>query len=308
MKNFKELKFILRIILLSLINSFFFYSGFLSFFSLLIPLFVYFKYGNLVFYYNVFLSTMLVSIFGGLIYTYIYIIFVVYIAFVLKYFFKDKILFKQNVLKAMYFIFTTFFVLTILLLVYTNKGFLSTLTDQISKTLVFLEQNYFDIYKQILIQFPSRQALIDKLVVSVPAVFIVSIAMYILSSVFIAINLANKNRLNIKKLIFYRVSNKLLWPAIVSGAFFVFSASSYSKGLYFKMFSYSLFYVFLLIYFFQGIGVLISYLSIFVKKYVFIQSFILVFVILSAGSFLSLLGFFDVFFDFRKKIIKGGFL
>jgi len=310
MINFKEQKLLGLVFILAVINSFVFYSSFFTLFSLSIPLIVLFKYGSFYFYLNLIFNSLIVFVLGGFTYLVIFFIFVVYVLVAVSYLYKKKYLFKELVLKSLYFVFSSYAIFITIILIYEKESLINFLLNKINFVLSSLEASYLDLYKQILSQTVSKQELIKDLAINLPAVFIVVFSLYIILNFYVSFRFVNKDRssISIKKLIFYKVSYKFLWPAIFSGALFVFINSPYSSSLYLAMFASIFFYVFLLVYFFQGIGVMVFYLNILLKKYVFMQSFILIFIILSAFSFLSLLGFFDVFFDFRKKIIKGGSL
>lgn len=309
MDKFDTKKFFLHIGL-GFLNAFVFMSSFFTMFSILVPVSVFFKYGRKLAYVNLCISSFIVYLLGGSNLFYLYFIFVFFIAGVLIEISININSFKKTYLNSLFFVFSTYFLGIVGFLIIKNKTYFSFFNNKLNELISVFKTQYPNMFNELILEYGvSRNEIINQFLINAPGTLIILISMYVLINLF----LATRFKANfIKEISLYRISTfkvdyKFVWPALTSGAFFVLSKSPYISSMYFMLLANLIFSFFLLIYFFQGISVAIFYLNKYLKKLFFIQVFILVTIISTAFSFLSILGFFDVFFDFRKKIsFKGG--
>ena len=290
---------------LAVLNAFVFYSSFFTMFSLLIPISLMLKYGRHELYINLSISLIVVLLSGGLVPMYAFFMFVFFIAVVICELIHNFNSLKKIYLYSLYLVFGSFFVAVIGFLTIENVSYLEFFTKKLNNFVNIFERQYPELFKQFIVEYElGIEELINQFLINLPGTFIIAISIYILINIFLASRFSPvlQAGFSLKKVASLELDYKFVWPALFSGAMFLLAKSEFSNSFNFEVLANLFFSVFLLLYFFQGVSIAVNYLNKYLKKFPFVQIFILFTIVTTAFSFLSLIGFFDVFFDFRKKM------
>lgn len=198
------------------------------------------------------------------------------------------------------------------LLLFVSASIKSTGTMDFLVSLVnigfdFVTKNYPNIIEQQLIQSGmSKKELITATAIQLPSIAGVSILVFVFVNVLMSAKSVKSisKFLNIENLKKARLPEKLVWVAILVGAFYLYSQSAYNKNIGVEALGLLLFRTMAVIYFLQGLIIVHLLSSSFLGEgllSVIIFSLLIVF----AYMFVSAIGFFDLWFNFRKYIKKG---
>lgn len=304
----KETKILLSVIGFSALNALIFYSSFLTVFSLIIPLAIFFKLGRLNNYINLLISALIVWILGGDKALLFFVSFVVFSSLILTELYSYLKNIKKTYFYSLIILLGSYFLSGYMFLLGKNVSYIEYVNIKVNVLISFIETQSPDVFTQMFSEYGvNKDFIINQFLLNFPGVFIIAFSLFVFLNIVLSArysaSLAKEFKaLNIRS---YKVNAMFVWPALLSGAFYLFANTEFTSSLYFKIFAISFFDLFLLIYFFQGTSVLLFLLNRFLGKFVFLQIFIIFSLASSAFSFVSLLGFFDMFFDIRNKLKKG---
>lgn len=304
----KETKIYLIVLGLGALNALVFYSSFLTVFSLLIPLAVFFKFGRKNNYLNLLMSSCIVWLLSGTKALIIFLALVVFTSLLLTELYSILKNIKKTYFYTLLISLGSYLLGSVIFLLGKNITYIEYLSSKVNLLINFVETQSPELFTQMVSEYGvNKDFVINQILLNLPGVFIISYSLFVFLNVILAARYSASlaKELSLIKVRAYKVNVNLVWPALLSGALFLYAKSEFTSPIYFKIFAISFFDTFLLIYFFQGTSVILFLLNRFLGRFLFVQIFILFTLVSSMFSFLSLLGFFDIFFDIRNKLKKG---
>jgi hypothetical protein len=175
---------------------------------------------------------------------------------------------------------------------------------RISEALTYIEASNPEIVTQMLRESGmTRQELITSIVVKVPSAVVLGIVLLLFINLVMMTRFDRRlsDSLSIQSLYNFKVSDHFIWPTIAFGALFVFTGSELNTSVALKTIAILLFKSILIVYFFQGLAIMYLYLTNGIKS-LFFRSLLFSVIIVFAYIFITVIGFFDTWFDFRKHI------
>ncbi len=170
-----------------------------------------------------------------------------------------------------------------------------------------LSTNYPQIIEQQLMQTGmSKKELITATAIQLPSI----IGVAIIAFVFINVMMSARSSKSISKFLKkehlkkVRLPERMVWLAIIAGAFYLYSISDYNTSIGVKTMGIFFFRTLAVVYFLQGLIIINLFFTSMLGGgllSVLLFSVMVVF----AYMFVAAIGFFDLWFDFRKYIKKG---
>jgi hypothetical protein len=219
-------------------------------------------------------------------------------------FHEKKFKFSEILFYSIFSMLLAFLIIFVIYGFITSTGIYEAFESNLKSIILFLKQEKAQVFSDMLKQNNlTEKGFIKQSILSIPqfTIYTASLICFI-NLIFLSKrneNLANYLSLsNLKKV---KIREDLAVPAIIIGAMYLFFNSKYSNSLNLAFLSTYLFYSIYVVFFFYGLA--ISYVFIFYKNKspffgVLIFSLLLVFL----NWFVSLVGFFDIWFDFRKYL------
>lgn len=304
----KETKILLSVLGLGALNALVFYSSFLSVFSLLIPLAVFFKLGRKNHFINLLVSSSLIWALAGNKALLIFVALIVFSSLLVTEFYSYLKNIKKTYFYTLVVTLGSYLLVTTTFLMSKNLTYVDYISTKVNLLITFLETQSPELFTQMTSEYGvDKTFVINQILLNLPGFFIIAYSLFVLFNIVLAARYSASigKELSILSVKAYKVNVNLVWPALAAGAMYLYANSEFISPIYFKISAISFFDIFLLIYFFQGTSVLLFLLNRFLGRFIFVQIFIVFTLVTSMFSFLSLLGFFDIFFDIRSKLKKG---
>ena len=212
---------------------------------------------------------------------------------------------------------TIFLTTLIMLLVYltllftvsyiNSSGVIDYLSFHVGSAVVFMNTNFPDVIRQTLVDSGmSEQEFIKNVVLQIPSTSVVILIIFLLINILMVANFNKEAQsfLKMEKLQSFRMPDGFVWAAIALGGLYLYSSSEYNNYILLEAMARLLFYGLMGFYFLQGM--LISYVITNIKvPSPFLRMLLFSILIVFAYIFVTAIGFFDTWFDFRKYFKKG---
>ena len=195
--------------------------------------------------------------------------------------------------------------------VYSSIYSLNVMDLLVSKIKVgvdFMNINYPDIVKQTLMETGmSDKELVTSIAVKAPATIAVVIIIFVFINVLIAARLNEKlsSFMKFDNLMKTKISEHFVWPALVFGGLYLYTTTQYNTSVTLETVGLLLFKGVMMFYFLHGL--MITYLITSLKiPQGFFRALLFSLIVVFAYLFVTALGFFDTWFDYRKYFNKKG--
>jgi len=190
---------------------------------------------------------------------------------------------------------------------YLNMDPLAMLTLKVQESLTVIEQSMGpDGLKQILLETGfTRQEFAASIAQKIPGVVCVGVVAVILFNLLFVgrFNLKLRQQLSVHNMMKFKLPEYLLWPTLMIGAFYVYTTSKYNTSVTLTILGAFLLKGALIFYFVQGLAIVYLFI-IFSVRTSFIRSLMMSMAVIFAYLFVTIIGFFDTWFDFRKYLKK----
>jgi len=189
-----------------------------------------------------------------------------------------------------------------------SSGLMELLISMVNTAFDLITKNYPQFIEQQLMNTGmSRSELIRETAIQIPSVVGVTIMVFVLVNVImLARSKGNISKfLRIENLKKVKLPEKIVWLAIAVGAFYLYSVSEYNTSMGMKAIGLFLFRTLAVVYFLQGI-IIVHQFSISMLGGGLISIMLFSLLVVFAYMFVVAVGFFDLWFNFRKYIKKEG--
>ncbi len=192
-----------------------------------------------------------------------------------------------------------------------SMGIVDLLTSKVVLAINFMKTSYPDVIKQTLIETGMSE---EELALSIATKFPATMASVVM--VFLFVNMLIAGRYDQKMIEFLKFDNLMkfrmpeyfVWPAIVFGGMYLYSTTSYNNSVNsvtIEMIGLFLFKAIMTLYFIYGLMVVYIITSLKIPAG-FFRALLFSVIIVFAYIFVTAMGFFDTWFDFRKYFNKKG--
>jgi hypothetical protein len=282
-------------------------SSVFAMFSTLPPLFTYTSEGRergvtVLFFGLVF--TMLFMGTGGLIF---YLVLIFFTTVVLGEFINSKFSFAKTLTVSTAVIVGTYLAVLILYTLFTPSNPKDVLVTNVSTGISSMELVYPDLFKDLIKESGMTKAeIIVSVATLVPSYVFIAVVIFLFFNMIIVARFHEhlRNFFTVQNLKGFKIPDIFIWPALVFSALFLYANSSYNKDFYISAIAAFLFKGIMVFYFLQGLGIVFLFLQHNIKT-VFFRNLVLSMMVLFAYVFVTAVGFFDTWFDFRKFLKKG---
>ena len=257
------------------------------------------------------IGAILTFILGGVPAGLIYVAMVVLCSIVMGELTRAKVSFGKTLVISSV-ILISVYALAIVIYSYSQSiGVVDLLASKVMLAINFMKTNYPDVIKQTLIDTGmSEKELSLSIAIKFPA------AMASVVMVFLFVNMLIAGRydpkmmefLKFENLMKFRMPEYFVWPAIVFGGIYLYSTTSYNSSVNsvtIEMIGLFLFKAIMTLYFIYGLMVVYVITSIKIPAG-FFRALLFSVIIVFAYIFVTAMGFFDTWFDFRKYFNKKG--
>lgn len=204
-------------------------------------------------------------------------------------------------------IIAVYFVIFSIYSITRSAGLMDSLIYLVGSGVETISNSYPKLIEQQLIQTGmSKKELVTATAIQAPSI----IGVAIIAFVFINIMMSARSAKNISKFLNkehlkkVKLPEKLVWFAIVAGAFYLYSISDYNTSIGVKTMGIFMFRTLAVVYFLQGLIIInLFFDSLFGGGILSVLLFSVT--VVFAYMFVAAVGFFDLWFDFRKFIKKG---
>lgn len=205
-------------------------------------------------------------------------------------------------------IISSLYLILLLVVSYINSsGIIDYLSYHVGSAVVFMSTNFPDVIRQILVDSGmSEQEFIRHIVVQIPSTAVVTLIILLLINTLMIsnFNMEAQKFLKMDKLQSFRMPDTFVWAAIIFGGIYLYAVSEYNTSILLEAMVRMFFYGLMGFYFLQGM--LISYVITSIKvPSPFLRVLLFSILIVFAYIFVTAVGFFDTWFDFRKYFKKG---
>jgi hypothetical protein len=282
-------------------------SVFFSVFSAFPLLLTYFSEGRKKGLYVIMFACLFTYILGSWQFAVFYLLVVGLVSVLIAEIIKIKTSFPKTI-----FLVTTitciFYTLILLVVSYINSsGVVDYLSLHAGSAVVFMNTNFPDLIRQVLVDSGmSEQEFIKHIVIQMPSTAVLTLLIFILVNTLMisSFNPDSQKFLKLDKLQTFKMSESFIWATIVAGALYLYSSSGYNTSILLEATARMIFYALMGFYFLYGM--LISYVVINIKiSSQFLRILLFSVLIVFAYIFVTAIGFFDTWFNFRKYFKKG---
>jgi hypothetical protein len=220
---------------------------------------------------------------------------------------KSQTSFAKTIFLSTTIMLSVYLILLLVVSYLSSSGVIDYLSYHVGSAIVFMTTNFPDLIRQTLIDSGmSEQELIKHIVVQIPSTLIVTLIIFLLVNMLMIsnFNIEAQKFLKMDKLQSFKMPDTFVWAAIIFGGVYLYAASEYNSSILLEAAARMFFYGLMGFYFLQGM--LISYVITSIKvPSPFLRVLLFSILIVFAYIFITALGFFDTWFDFRKYFKKG---
>jgi hypothetical protein len=283
-------------------------SSFFAVFSAAPALSTYVGKSRLHGYYVLLIGTVITALIGGVAAGSIYAAVVVLGTIVLGEFIRSNVGFAKTIALSSLIVIGAYAAILASYSLFYSVDPMVVLSSKVKMAIDFMNANYPELIKQTLVDTGmSEKELITSVAVKIPSTVAVVTIVFLFVNLMIVARMDKRmsSFMKLDNLIQFRMPEYLVWPAILLGGLYLYSTTKYNNSITIEAASAMLFKGIMMMYFLHGLMITYVVTSLKVPEG-FFRSLLFSLIIIFAYVFVTAVGFFDTWFNFRKYFNKKG--